>query len=99
MLVIRYAVSSGLDVSGSRKELRRIHEAILALAAAGKGSHVVEASTAEDPDPYALLLGRMTVSIDVGPVRISVRGDREVRIDGDAEYLLRLASFFAVPVD
>ena len=97
MLRLRYSADSGVELEGSREELRAIVDGIQGLIRTGSGPLTFTGAMTGSPQPYDAWLPRLVLEITAGPTRATVLGDSALHISGDAECLGALASFFEVP--
>jgi len=94
VLEIRYSALDGIEVSGTAAELEAVRQRISALAREGGAQIAFEAGHAFNPAPYEKALKRMVVATVRSPVRVSLAGEEEVRVEGESESLEAFASYF-----
>ncbi len=83
MLEIRYSALDGIEVSGTAAELKTVRQRISALAREGGTQIAFEAGRAFDSAPYEKALKRMVVATGQSPVRVSLAGEEEMRVEGN----------------
>lgn len=72
-----------------------IQHNLLALAATrSRETLEIEAETAGDPAPYTQTLGKLRLRLGDGPTNLRLATGTTLEIEGSAENLERLASFF-----
>ena len=94
MLEIRHSEREGIEVSGTVAELATVSQAVSALARAGGAQVSFEARRAYDPSPYDRLLTRLAIAVSPTPVKVSLAGAEEMRVEGTPESLEAFASYF-----
>lgn len=94
MIEIRYTPPYELDVAGLLDELEAIRLRILDLVEARTDEVALEADAAIDPAPYESSLAKLTIAGGQGPLKVTVRDEMEVRVEGSREALAAFASFF-----
>jgi hypothetical protein len=94
MIEIRFSAPYELDISGTVDELETVRQRILQLVEAGDQQIMVEADASIDPAPYDAALQRLLIAKGDCPTKISLRNKEEILIEGTADTLGVLASFF-----
>jgi hypothetical protein len=85
---IRHSEMSGIEISGSEKELGQIAHALTR-----RGQSRFPAESAFDPAPYDEVLTALEISPSSGPTLVTV-AEARVILGGAPEYLEQLATFF-----
>lgn len=99
LIRIRHSPGDGVELEGTRAELRAVRVAILAVSTGEPATQTLAAETTGSPAPFAACLDRMVISASSGPTRIAVVRNSEVQLEGNRECLRAFASFFDVPRD
>jgi hypothetical protein len=94
MLEIRYSAPYDLEISAAVDELQMVRQEILDLIQSDVTRYSFEADSTIDPAPYHSALSKLFIRKGQGPVRISLKDEKEILAEGSPSCLEGFASFF-----
>jgi hypothetical protein len=99
MLEIRYSAPGSLDISASVDELRRVRLDILKMIQSDTRQNSFEADSTIHPAPYDYPLSNLVIVKKECPARVSLKGEKEILVEGSPDCLEAFASFFEFESD
>jgi hypothetical protein len=99
MLEIRYSAPYDLEISATVGEWQMVRREILDLIQSDAIQNSIEADSAIDPAPYHSALSKLIIMKGQGPVRISLKDEIEILVEGSTDCLEGFASFFEFESD